>query len=54
MVDRHDYVALEWVKDEIGETLKLARAALDGYALQPSPQALAQCWRACIKCMAAC
>ena len=43
MVDRHDYVALEWVKDEIGETLKLARAALDGYALQPSPQALAQC-----------
>ena len=48
MVDRHDYVALEWVKDEIGETLKLARAALDGYALQPSP------WRACIKCMAAC
>ena len=43
MVDRHDYVALEWVKDEIGETLKLARTALDGYALQPSPEALAQC-----------
>ena len=43
MVDRHDYVALEWVKGEIAETLKQARVALDGYALQPSPELLAQC-----------
>ena len=28
MVDRHDYVALEWVKGEIAHTLKQARAAL--------------------------
>ena len=47
MVDRHDYVALEWVKGEIAETLKQARVALDGYALQPTPDALAQCL-ACI------
>ena len=25
MGDRHDYVALEWVKGEIAETLKQAR-----------------------------
>ncbi|UOB23777.1 Hpt domain-containing protein [Pseudomonas orientalis] len=31
MVDRHDYVALEWVKGEIAETLRQARSALDGY-----------------------
>ena len=29
MVDRHDYVGLEWVKGEIAETLKQALAALD-------------------------
>ena len=27
MVDRHDYVALEWVKGDIAETLKQARSA---------------------------
>lgn len=43
MVDRHDYVALEWVKDEIADTLKQARVALEGYARQPAAQALAQC-----------
>ena len=43
MVDRHDYVALEWVKDEIADTLKQARVALDDYARQPTAQALAQC-----------
>ena len=32
MVDRHDYVALEWVKGEIAHTLKQARVALDAYA----------------------
>ncbi|AZF02435.1 Signal transduction histidine kinase CheA [Pseudomonas orientalis] len=31
MVDRHDYVALEWVKGDIAETLKQARSALDAY-----------------------
>lgn len=31
MVDRHDYVALEWVKGDIAETLKQARSALDVY-----------------------
>ncbi|NMX63607.1 Hpt domain-containing protein [Pseudomonas sp. WS 5079] len=43
MVDRHDYVALEWVKGEIAETLKQARAALDAFAEDASEQALAQC-----------
>ncbi|MGL5997775.1 MAG: Hpt domain-containing protein [Pseudomonas proteolytica] len=43
MVDRHDYVALEWVKGEIAETLKQARAALDAFADDASEQALAQC-----------
>ena len=43
MVDRHDYVALEWVKGEIANTLKQARAALDGYVLHPMPETLAQC-----------
>ena len=42
MVDRHDYVALEWVKDEIADTLKQARVALEGYARQP---ATFQRWR---------
>ncbi len=31
MVDRHDYVALEWVKGDIAETLKQARSALDAF-----------------------
>jgi len=43
MVDRHDYVALEWVKGEIADTLKQARAALDAFAEDASEQALAQC-----------
>ncbi|MBM1190936.1 Hpt domain-containing protein [Pseudomonas weihenstephanensis] len=43
MVDRHDYVALEWVKDEIADTLKQARVALDSDGQQTTPEALAQC-----------
>ena len=43
MVDRHDYVALEWVKGEICDTLKQARALLDRYAQQPGDDLLAQC-----------
>ncbi|NMX90018.1 MULTISPECIES: Hpt domain-containing protein [unclassified Pseudomonas] len=43
MVDRHDYVALEWVKGEIADTLKQARAALDAFADDARAQALAQC-----------
>ena len=35
MSDRHDYVALEWVKGEIAETLKQARQALEGYVENP-------------------
>ncbi|MCD5995045.1 Hpt domain-containing protein [Pseudomonas sp. CDFA 602] len=31
MADRHDYVALEWLKGEIAETLRQARLALDEY-----------------------
>ncbi|KAF1028621.1 MAG: Chemotaxis protein CheA [Pseudomonas sp.] len=42
MVDRHDYVALEWVKGEIADTLKQARAALDAYIDTGSPDAVAQ------------
>ena len=43
MVDRHDYVALEWVKGEIAHTLRQARLALDAYAQQPAAAALEQC-----------
>ncbi|MFJ3485717.1 Hpt domain-containing protein [Pseudomonas sp. NPDC090202] len=35
MADRHDYVALEWVKGEIAETLKHARQALDSFVARP-------------------
>lgn len=35
MGDRHDYVALEWVKGEIAETLKQARHALEDYVENP-------------------
>ncbi|MBU2709503.1 Hpt domain-containing protein [Zooshikella harenae] len=35
MGDRHDYVALDWVKGEIEETLKQARQALEAYAENP-------------------
>lgn len=37
MGDRHDYVALEWVKGEIAETLKLAHQAIE--AVLDDPQA---------------
>ncbi|SQF93902.1 response regulator receiver:CheW-like protein :ATP-binding region, ATPase-like:Hpt [Paucimonas lemoignei] len=36
MVDRHDYVALEWVKGEIAETLKQARHALEAFMADPA------------------
>ncbi len=35
MADRHDYVALEWVKGEIAETLKQARHALETFIADP-------------------
>ncbi len=35
MGDRHDYVALEWVKGEIAETLKQARQALEAFVESP-------------------
>ena len=44
MVDRHDYVALEWVKGEIAETLKQAYQALEHLADEPQAlDALGQC-----------
>ncbi|MGY2289167.1 Hpt domain-containing protein [Pseudomonas sp. SDO528_S397] len=43
MVDRHDYVALEWVKGEIAETLKQARSALDAYTHAAGEEAIAAC-----------
>jgi chemosensory pili system protein ChpA (sensor histidine kinase/response regulator) len=39
MADRHDYVALEWVKGEIAETLTGAREALDTFAARPDDMA---------------
>lgn len=39
MVDRHDYVALEWVKGEIAETLKQARHALEAFIADPRDNA---------------
>lgn len=35
MADRHDYVALEWVKGEIAETLKQARKFLEAFVASP-------------------
>ena len=35
MIDRHDYVALEWVKGEIAETLQQARKALEAFVDNP-------------------
>lgn len=35
MADRHDYVALEWVKGEIAETLKQARLGLESFVASP-------------------
>ena len=44
MGDRHDYVALEWVKGEIAETLKQAHQALDHLVDEPQAvDALDQC-----------
>ncbi|VVO40866.1 Hpt domain-containing protein [Pseudomonas fluorescens] len=44
MGDRHDYVALEWVKGEIAETLKQASRALDSLvADSQAVRALSQC-----------
>ncbi|MCE4055143.1 Hpt domain-containing protein [Pseudomonas sp. Au-Pse12] len=44
MVDRHDYVALEWVKGEIAETLKQAHQALEHLADDPQAlEAMDQC-----------
>ena len=47
MVDRHDYVALEWVKGDIAETLKQARAALDAFVETHDDDTLGECL-ACI------
>ena len=48
MGDRHDYVALEWVKGEIAETLKQAHLALNRLVEDPqASDALGQCL-ACI------
>ncbi|KTB58108.1 MULTISPECIES: Hpt domain-containing protein [Pseudomonas] len=43
MVDRHDYVALEWVKGDIAETLKQARSALDAFVETHDSDAIAEC-----------
>jgi chemosensory pili system protein ChpA (sensor histidine kinase/response regulator) len=44
MADRHDYVALEWVKGEIADTLKHARQALDTFVARPhDPSAMEVC-----------
>ncbi|UII71210.1 Hpt domain-containing protein [Pseudomonas sp. HN11] len=43
MVDRHDYVALEWVKGDIAETLKQARSALDAYVEISDGEAISEC-----------
>ena len=44
MADRHDYVALEWVKGEIAETLKLARQGLEAFiADAQGPDGIERC-----------
>ncbi|WP_440811855.1 Hpt domain-containing protein [Pseudomonas syringae] len=44
MADRHDYVALEWLKGEIAETLRQARQALDAFIEEPTNRAaMADC-----------
>ncbi len=40
MADRHDYVALEWLKGEIAETLRQARQALDAFIEDPAARCL--------------
>ena len=48
MGDRHDYVALEWVKGEIAETLKQAHHAIETQLDDPqATHALSECL-ACI------
>ena len=49
MGERHDYVALEWVKGEIAETLRQAALHLESMAMdeEQTPLALAECL-ACI------
>ncbi len=44
MADRHDYVALEWLKGEIAQTLTQARHALDEFIEDPAnTAAMAEC-----------
>ena len=44
MGDRHDYVALEWVKGEIAETLKVAHQAIETLLDDPqATHALSEC-----------
>ncbi|POP68123.1 Hpt domain-containing protein [Pseudomonas syringae] len=44
MADRHDYVALEWLKGEIAETLRQARQSLDLFIEDPANgAAMAEC-----------
>ncbi|MHC8403152.1 Hpt domain-containing protein [Pseudomonas sp. MDT1-17] len=44
MGDRHDYVALEWVKGEIAETLKVAHQAIESLLDDPqATHALSEC-----------
>jgi len=49
MVDRHDYVALEWVKGEIAETLKQAHQALEH--LVDDPLADGDALERCLACI---
>ncbi len=48
MSDQHDYVALEWVKDEIADTLRQARQALDGL---DEPEHAGQNIAECLACI---
>lgn len=43
MAERHDYVALEWLKGEIAETLTQARQALQEHARTPDGTAMDRC-----------
>ncbi len=55
MADRHDYVALEWLKGEIAETLRQARQALDLFIEDPAnAAAMAECLNPCIRFTAVC
>ena len=39
MTDNHNFLALDWVKSEIEETLKQAQQALEAYIVTPSDTA---------------